>query len=352
MTTISVSSLDDLKLVLPNAISTPLPVSKINKIRVHHSGKFIAINFSFKNDKIFIFSEPIGDACELIQVLNLDSPSDFAFSPTADLLAVVTNRGDACMYDLSSPSRFTRIQFDRFISASFSAVTFSKDGEMLVIVSDSQLVVVEKREKIWKQTKPVLDFAHSDFVTDIAIHPEKCAVAVASTNERGILIVGIPGYKIQVQEILRVKPIEHERGVAASPLASPCGQSKHLNPNILNFIPSRGFPIACVWSPYGEMLAIGTSDNLITLWNISASSCETLALDEGIVIREIFFIADSVLVVVPSDDSKIICINIDDGVMFENDLGGAKTLCGGDLRRGVVYRPRGRDVISRFKLTV
>jgi len=354
---LQVKPLEDLQFLLSHHTGSLTTTGPVKKIRVHANGKIFAVSFFHQDTKIYLFSEPIGNACEIMEILNIGSKCDFCFSPNSLLLAVVSSRGDALMYDVSQiPATRSTIQLHRFVSPNFSAVEFSKDSSMISIVSDVELIIVEKREK-WKQTKPVLEFSNtSDFVPAIAIHPENCAVAISSTSQRAVLVVGVPGYRPNVQQNLRARPVEE----GGSPLGSPTGGAAHLNPNILNVIPlangARGVPIACVWSPYGEILAIATSDNFLTIWNISTSALETFALDEGTVIRDIFFLSDSLLVVSTSDESKIICVNVDDGVMFDTQGAPAeapgKTFCGGSLSNRIMYKPRNNRLVSRFQLTV
>ena len=327
---------------------------KIEKIRVHEK-KIFAIIFHNFQQILFIFGKPTGDVCELIDTIDLGSPiTDFAWSPLThhSLLAVVTERGDALVYDFSSltvsGATIQNIEFHRFVNPNFSQIEFSKDGSMIAIVSNTELIIVEKKNFVWKQTKPVLDFTTSstDYISSIAIHPEKCAVAICSTAQKGVILVGIPGYKLDVQETLR-KNEENDF---------------HLNSNILNIIPlepDRGVPIACVWSPYGEILAVATSDNLLSIWNVSDGSFDTFGLDENnIVIREIFFYSDSVLIVSTSDETKFFCVNVDDGVIFETeetrrrDGEDNRSRSGGFLSGQIMYKPRRNNLISRFQLKV
>jgi WD40 repeat protein len=127
---------------------------------------------------------------------------------------------------------------------------------------------------------------------------------------------------METQSLLRRKPLE-DGGAREVEDEEAFNQSFILNELPVTSV-ERSVPVSVSWSPYGENLAFATSDNFLSLWNVAAGTLETLALDDGIVIREIVFLADSHLIVATSELGKLIVIDIDDGVMFETTNDGCE----------------------------
>jgi len=343
-----IREIEDLKLV-----SAPSDSQRGRIRRIEVTRDMIAVFFENEPGKIFVFSNgPSKEILELHSVLELpcNGPGEvsFAWSPSNPLLGVVSSSGHAHVWTLSTQKKCESILLHRFHgSTDFQHVAFSKDGSMIVIVSGTEVLIVEQREGKWKQTKPSMEFSSSDYVSSIAIHPSNCAVALTSTIRKSVVIVGIPGVRMDTQNQLRVAPSAEEE------------ECDHLNPNILQEIPTgpiqdRAHAISVCWSPYGEILAFASSDNYLTVWNVATRSIENFALDDFFVIRGISFLTDSHVVVGGSDGSKLVVVDIDDGVLFETASaggGGSNTCMSISTENGpIVYRPKSASEIGRWEL--
>jgi WD40 repeat protein len=229
------------------------------------------------------------------------------------LLAVVSSDGHVCIWSIpesgepGGASRMT-VNLHRFLlSTNFQNVAFSKDGSLLIIVSGAEILLVENKEGKWRQSTSAIEhlareMIREDFIIDVAVHPTNCAVALCSSLRKSVLIVGVPGVRVETQSLLSKLPVSEDSSESLK-------DSWH-SPHILNELSTNGrnHPISVCWSPYGEMLAFATSDNYISLWNVATGTIETMGLEEGLIIREIVFLSDSHLLVASSDINKLICL--------------------------------------------
>jgi WD40 repeat protein len=135
-------------------------------------------------------------------------------------------------------------------------------------------------------------------------------------------VVGLNNARPDLTAQLRQTPRESTEGGDAFVTPAEPEEEASLGLSVLNQIKLGGNrrPIACSWSKYGETVAIASSDNLISIWNIPGRTLETVAVgDEDIIIRNVRFISDVIVAVALSQSSRILLVDVDEGVLYEPD---------------------------------
>jgi WD40 repeat protein len=142
-------------------------------------------------------------------------------------------------------------------------------------------------------------------------------VAVCCQQRRSVVVISLNNERPELRAQLRQTPKDASE-LSDGEFVTPAEGDDDLF--ILNEIKlsQKRVPVACAWSKYTDVLVLASSDNLLSIWNISSRSIETVAVgDESVVIRNVKFISDVVVAVALNDG--IVLVDVDEGVLYEAD---------------------------------
>jgi WD40 repeat protein len=259
----------------------------------------------------------------------------------------------------------------------FLHIQFSKSSELLFVLSGTEVVLfasVGAGLASYEYLKTVLYIeGNPDTPLCLSVHPSGSVVAICSAARRSVLLVATGTGSATTADFktnLRKKP-KLDDDETKSPIENDDMDSFHPFPSIANEIKmatGRHWPVTAKWSRYGETLVIGSSDNLLSIWNILSAQLETVSLGAPeVVIRNVLFVNDVFVVVSINHPGRILLVNIDEGILYDsqeesqleirNIQPGSASRCASldhyvEKNNFVITRPVGDMTIAQWKLSL
>lgn len=303
----------------------------------------------------------------------------FAWS-SSGRLAVASSAGHVLLWTLSEttavPSSIL-VPVGKVTNSRFLQIQFSKSGDLLFVLSGTEVVVfasVGAGSGSYEYLKTVSYIEGSpDTPLCLSVHPSDSVVAICSAARRSVLLVATGTGSATTADFktnLRKKP-KLDDDETKSPIENDDMDSSFALPSIVNEIKmatGRQWPVSAKWSKYGETLVIGSSDNLLSIWNIPSAQLETVSLGGSeVVIRNVSFVDDVFVVVSINDPERILIVNIDEGILYDsqeesqfenpNIQPGSATRCASldhyvEKKYFVITRPLGDMTLVQWKLSL
>ena len=305
-------------------------------------GLFVAIIFSNSKSIVHVYSSK--DPATCIKTLHVpgysaDHPAPAslvvccAWSPVPEdglyQLAIASSQGHVSTCLSGSWEVFIAPQTNlRLMSRNFHQISVLRDS--LIVASNHELVVWTRSRKPgrWElaPNKPVVVYSPTsgDHAICLDVHFSGCAAAICSLEKQSVIIVGLSNARPDLNAQLRQTPREVTESSGQDMFVTPAEleDEDSFGPSVLNQVKlaDQRRPIACSWSKYGETLAIASSDNLLSIWNIPGRTMETVAVGEDdVIIRNVRFISDVIVAVALSDSNRLLLVDVDEGVLYEPD---------------------------------
>jgi WD40 repeat protein len=296
--------------------------------------RFVAATFTDAPSVIQLFETEHGKMIKSLESGLSSHERSFCWVPGLKAtLAAVSSAGHFSLYAVvegTTPQvgkKHVPVPFGlKLASNRFQKILFSKSGDFCVIITAHELIVLPRNLSTYEFPQKAIVFStgEPDCVFSADIHPSGTAIALTSSKRNSVLIIAINGGKnmSEIHTQLSRQPLQAAEEDDGKKKTVPSPEDKEwFAPCILNEITLTGRrgPVACGWSKYGESLALASSEQFMSVWNIPARQIDTVAIDSCCVIRALAFLSDSLVAVSVNDTNKVFLVNVDDGILFDSN---------------------------------